>query len=573
MRKAKRSLGLLLVLALAVGSLAACGNKNSENASGTNAPAQSSGAANNASTGNQQAEVEVPAYETLDKNVTGDLSIMVWSGDSVYYEDLGHKDIPVEEITTQNVAAVYALAKAFNKKYPNVKINLYAKADDPNANDTPWAQELENFKAEHGKYPDVYASTDLAGDVAKGFIADLSVFSDDPVYQSFNKSIMGIMNYYGLQAGLPQFVQPWAVWVNKELAENNNIDVPEPNWTIDEYTEFMASADGKTFWGEVGLPRSYIDTGVKDINMSMFNYNGTGDRVNLNSEAVQKLLGYVPTWAKHTIWQEYGKGNVAQEIMDDGWWWGYRFFCRNYALTYEGDPWMMGAAAAPGAESNVVESGDWDIYPRPSTDYAENNVGIVVDPMAIHNYAMDDGNPEWSDAEKAKLKLAYTFGSFWCGSTEAFQARADQMYTDNGTTKSSLNDSFPLVTGKEFDEQMKIWYSVDIHKRYADKNLMPGFQYVLQLWEEGKMWDVSDKCYPYYVTEDGAQKACEYEWLNFYDANVAGVDVTDAGWLDNVKARLADWNTVINKRFAESEKAIKDGLKKYYGFTDSDFTK
>ncbi len=572
MRKAKRSLGLLLVLALTVGSLAACGKEKTPETAGssaTNAPASNVGT----QTGNNSTQEEVPAYETLDKNVSGDISVMVWSGDSVYYEDLGHKTIAAEDITSQNVAAVYALAKAFNQKYPNVKINLYAKADDPNANDTSWYQEMENFKAEHGKYPDVYASTDLAGDVSKGLVADLSVFSDDPVYQSFNKSIMSIMNYYGFQAGLPQFVQPWAVWVNKELAENNNIDVPDPNWTMDEYTEFMAAADGKTFWGEVGLPRSYIDTGSKTINMTMANYNGTGDRVDLTSESVQKLLSYVPTWAQHTIWQEYGKGNVPGEIMDDGWWWGYRFFCRNYALTYEGDPWMMGAATNVGAESNVVESGDWDIYPRPSTDYAGNNVGIVVDPMAIHNYAMDDGNPAWSDAEKAQLKLAYTFGSFWCGSTEAFQARADQMYMDNGALKSCLNDSFPLVTGDKFDEQMKIWYSIDVHKRYADANLMPGFQYVLKLWEEGQMWDVSDKCYPYYVTEDGAQKTCLYEWLNFYDAAVAGVDVTDAGWLDNVKARLADWNTTINARFRESEKAIKDGLKKYYGFTDSDFTK
>ncbi|MBP5331527.1 MAG: hypothetical protein J6Y89_06715, partial [Lachnospiraceae bacterium] len=109
--------------------------------------------------------------------------------------------------------------KAFNNKYPNVKINLWAKTDDPNANDTSWYQEMENFKAEHGKYPDVYASTDLVGDVSKGLVADLSVFADDPVYQSFNKSIMGIMNYYGFQAGLPQFMQPWAIWVNKDLAE------------------------------------------------------------------------------------------------------------------------------------------------------------------------------------------------------------------------------------------------------------------------------------------------------------------------------------------------------------------
>ena len=63
-------------------------------------------------------------------------------------------------------------------------------------------------------------------------------------------------------------------------------------------------------------------------------------------------------------------------------------------------------------------------------------MGIVIDPMAIHNYAMDDGNPEWSDAEKAQFDLAYAFGSFWCGATESLQARADQMFNDNGTIRT-----------------------------------------------------------------------------------------------------------------------------------------
>ena len=118
---------------------------------------------------------------------------------------------------------------------------------------------------------------------------------------------------------------------------------------------------------------------------------------------------------------------------------------------------------------------------------------------------------------------------------------------------------------------MEIWYSVGIHQRYADAELMPGFQYVLELWQNGQLWDVSDKCYPYYVTEDGAQKTCLYEWLNCYSADVAGVDVTEANWLDNVKARLADWNEVINARFVQADDGLRSGLTKYYGFTDADF--
>ena len=156
-----------------------------------------------------------PSYEGLDADVTGELDIMLWSGDNSYTEDVGHLDIPAEELVSQNVAAAYAVAKAFNEVYPDVKINIYAKQGGPDDNEVPWAQELENFRAERGKYPDIYASTDLIGDIQKGMVADLSIFEDDPLYQSFNDSIMGMMNYYGFQAGIPQFVQPWGVYVNR----------------------------------------------------------------------------------------------------------------------------------------------------------------------------------------------------------------------------------------------------------------------------------------------------------------------------------------------------------------------
>lgn len=516
-----------------------------------------------------------PFYLTLDPTISGSLDVMVWSGDSTYYEDIGHQNWAPEDITTMNVAAVYAMAKKFNEIYPNVKINLYAKTDDPNSNDTPWAQELENFKAEHGKYPDIYAATDLAGDVSRGMVADLSVFADDPLYQSFNESLLSTMNYYGFQAGLPQYLVPWGVYVNYSLAEANNVDIPDPDWTIDEYTE-VATQKGDGWWGAMDVPMSFINTGCKDITYSLYNYNGTGDHINLTTEAVSSLLEYVPKWATGAIWTQNDLGNVPQEIMDDGWWWGYRFFCRNYCITYDGDPWMIGSADMPQNEdgtwpTNAVETNDWDIYPRPSTDYMPNTVGVSLDPMAIHNYAMDDGYPEWSDTEKAQLDLAYAFGSFWCGTTDSMQARADQMFNDNGTLRTSLNDSFPLVTGDAFDEQMKIWYSVEAHAKYADAEAMPGFQKVVQLWKDGQIWDISDKTYPYYITEDGTQKECMYEWIYIYNTDISGALRTDPNWLDNVKARLADWNKVINERFVQSEEALKQGLITYYGFNDSDF--
>ena len=559
--KSKKIAALLLTAALAVSTLAGCGNGDSGNAGNNDTPASGSADGAGSSDGASSSYVE------LDTNMEGDISIMVWSGDSQYYEDIGHQSLEPEDITAQNVASIYAMAKKFNETYPNVKINLYAKAEDPDSNDTSWQQEMENFKAQHGKYPDIWASTNLVGDVEKGLCADLSVFADDPVYQSFNKSIMGMMNYYGMQAGLPQFIQPWGVFVNTELAENNNIDVPDPDWTLDDYTDFIAQGNKTTFWGAMDIPLKWINTGTRDINYSLANYEGSGDYVNLNSDAVNDMLSMVPTWADNTIWTQNDVGGVPQEIMDDGWWWSYHFFVQGYCLTNDGDPWMMGDAANPEVTDSTCNF-EFDIYPRPATDYCGNTVGVVLDPMAIHNYAMDDGDPALSESEEESLKLAYTFGTFWVASTEAAQARADQQWNSGGALKTAANDSMPLVTGAEFDKQMEIWYSVPIHTAYADKE---GWNKCIELWESGQMWDVSDKAYPYYIQEDGVDKECLYEWTYYYeDAQMTAKRASD-GWLDEIKSKLPEWNTLANERFAQAEEELRTALTDFYGYTDADF--
>lgn len=585
--KAKKVLGLLLAASMTAGLLAGCGSNGGDQSGaskesggaeqGSSTQENNGDAADNGETGDDttQAENATPFYMTLDPEVSGEIDIMTWSGDSVYHTDMGHWDADEQtDLTSGNVAMIYAMAKKFNEMYPNVKINLYAKTGDGNGNDTSWDQEMENFKAEHGKYPDIYCSLSLPQDVAEGMVADISVYGDDPLYQSFNTSIMGMMNYYGIQAGLPQYLLPWGVYVNKELAEVHNIDTPDPDWTIDDYTDFVTSADNTDFWGLIygDSATKFIGTGTDTVNAAL----KEGTEFDITSDQVMSLLDYIPKWSSAEVWAKRNEGAVSDEIMEDGGWWSYKFFCKNYVLTNAGDPWFFNSAALGQNEDgtwpeNAIQSGDWDIYPRPSTDYRGNNVGIVIDPMALHNYAMDDGDPALSDEEKAKMDLAYAFGSYWCGSTDAMQARADQMYNDNGTMKYAINDSFPLVTGEEFDKQMDIWYNGGGHERFADKDLMPGFQYVLQLWEEGAIYDFSDKCYPIKIMVDGSEVNCLNEWNNMTNSEISGVGENDPSWLDTIKANLPDWNTKSKERLAEAEENLKTGLKTYYNLTDSDF--
>jgi ABC-type glycerol-3-phosphate transport system substrate-binding protein len=515
-------------------------------------------------------------YEALDTSVSGDITVMLWSGNGEYMQDVGNKTYTDAEVGGQNQATIYAVAKAFNQKYPNVKINVFAKQGGPDN----WSQERENFKDTYGKYPDIWASTDLPGDVTKGLVADLSVFSNDPLYKSFNPAIMKMMNYYGVQAGLPQYLLPWGVYINKALAEQNNIDVPDPDWDLDDYTDFVLSADNVNFWGAMDTPFSFIFTGTTTLAAQLANYSGTGNYINVNSNEVRALLSYVPQWSESAIWPQRDLGLVPDEVMNANWWWGFKFFMENKILTLDGDPWMMGDGANPTLDHwGRIKSEDWDIYPRPATPYQGNTVGVVLDPLAILNYGMEDGNPAYTEAESLKLKIAYTFASFWIGDTAAWEARAAQNFMDGDSPKSAMNDSFPLVTGAKFDEQMAVWYSIPIHARFGDKAKMPGFQEILKLWEAGQVHDVSDKAYLWNYDNAGTMSPILYEWQNAWNPAVVTGDPaatsprrTDAGWLDAVLAKLPAWNTSFNQRYVLAAADLKEGLIEFYGKTQADFS-
>jgi ABC-type glycerol-3-phosphate transport system substrate-binding protein len=500
-------------------------------------------------------------------NITAELTLMMWSGDSKYWVDIGNQNLTPDDLTSQNVAACYATAKAFKEVYPNVKISIFAKTEGDN-DGGPWAQHRENFRMEYGVYPDIYAANDLIGDIQRGLIADLSVFADDPMYKAFNSSVMALANVDGRQFALPQYLIPWGVFINRSLAEANNIDVPDPDWTIAEFTRFVNHSSPNEYYGimgDYGVDQDLINTGTEDFTYMLLNHKPGQPYVNINSQATRSLLRYLSQWSTHAIWPNNDQGKISAEFMDANWWWSYKFFLEGKLLTLTGDPWMMGDAAHPDPNHwGSVKAADWDIYPRPSTDYVKNTVGIVYDPFVIRNYAMDDGNPELSPEELAKLQIAWEFAKFWAGDSRAMEARAKQLFRDGETYKSCLNDSFPMVSGPEFNKQMDIWYTPDHHKRFSDKVKMPGFHYILDLWEKGQFWDVSDKAYPWFYDFEGERRAIAYEWENAWNAEVAGAERFDHNWLDQVYARLPDWNTAMNQRWENESKILQEALNRYY---------
>lgn len=512
----------------------------------------------------------------LAADTEGEISIMLWSGDGEYHEDIGNQNYTEADLTATNVAQVYAVAKKFNAMYPNIKINLWSKAGDPDQPGTPsWDQEMENFKADYGKYPDIWAAKNVPNDIKKGLVADLSVFADDETYKSYNPTLMANLNYYGFQAGLPSYSIPWGIWVNKSLAADNNIDIPDPDWDIDEFTDFVTSADCETFWGLKTAstdPAGHAGNGPLDIvNMGTTTINqqiSEEGTVNLNSEEVKSLLKYCSKWAEMSIDSAAGAETISTDIQRESMGYSWYYFCNNRTLVNTVDPWFLTAGADESASESdaFIQASDYDFYPFPSTDYQDNTIKLVMDPICLHNYGLDDGEEKWSEEESQKLLITYTFASYWTASTEAKQAIYDQKWTEGEQVKEHASgDTFPVVVGDAYDEQMEIWNSHPAHQKYADKE---GFQKVVELYREGASWDYVDKCWTKEVTENGESKYCLYEWLNCGGEEIAGAWMTDPNWADSVKAKLADWDEASNKRIDTATTQLKDALKKYYGFTD-----
>lgn len=526
-------------------------------------------------------------YQGLDKDVTGEVTILLWSGDGVFHEDIGKQNLTKDDLVSQNTATIYAVAKEFNKVYPNVKVNVMAKVGGPADGGTTWDQFKENFTLETGKTVDIWASTNLVDDVTRGLVADLSVFKDDPMYKSFNPGVMQMMNYYGIQAGLPQYLLPWGVYVNKSLADQKNIDVPEPNWTIEEYTDFVSNSQANVFYGSMDTPKSFIFTGTNTMAKQLLQHKAGEDFINMNSAEVRALIPYIAEWSEHSVWPQWDKSasteveenSPMRPFMNANGWWSFNFFKNGALLTLDGDPWMLGDAAnqTPG-HWGTVQAEEWDIYPRPSTPYMGNSVGIVLDPLAIHNYALEDSNPELSDAEYAKLQLSYTFASFWIGDDASWEARKNQEFKDGETYKTAINDSFPTVTGKAFERQMEIWFQAPTHQYFADKTKTPGFHKLMEVFEKGEFFDVSDKAYPWTYDNNGTKSEILREWNNFNLPDVltgtpgaTSPRRTDAGFTDMVLSKLAGWNTLANERFLLATTALQQGLITHYGMKAADF--
>ena len=535
---------IFLVLGLIIFALTACRNNNSDEVD----PVSLIGGA---------------GIFAIPLDTEAEITIMTWAGSGTFRRDIGRVPIAPEDITGHEDAAMIATATAFNAYFPNITVNSYCVPGGDF-----YAQARENMRLEHGVYPDAFWVGNLSRDIVMGMIADLTIFEDDPMYQSINPAILDMVKIGGRTWALPTYFTPNGIYVNRSLPERENMDVPPINWTLNQYMQFVSNHKVDEYYGAWEQLWPITESGTQDFFMQLARH---ADRqpgesyIKPNTQPMRNVLAQIIPLFEHNICSNEYLGKLSPEFMEQIQWSGLRAFAQNKLLTYHGGQYSVRDVAHPDGANhslgNIVE--DWDIYPRPSTEYIGNHIGVTIDPFAIRNYAMDDGDPNLSLEEFDKMAIAFDFVKFYVGDTQAWRARANQQYNTEGTLSHALTDAFPVVTGQAYNDQMDIWFTSG-REMLRDANSFPGFHYIMDLVLQGEFAAISNKTIPWHYEVDGNTQSILTEWYNKWNPEYVGVFELDPSWLDELYARLPLWEELFNERWEAGFAELYEAMDRFY---------
>lgn len=133
--------------------------------------------------------------------------------------------------------------KSFEKMYPNIEVELEEFVGD--------LYEFLSTRAAASDLPDVVLGWDnLAPFVQQNWIYPLDEFLDkDEETQYIHEVSLNGFEYCGRTYAVPAWLQFSCMVVNLDLLDTLNLDRPDYDWTIDEFTDLVKKATNNTYSG------------------------------------------------------------------------------------------------------------------------------------------------------------------------------------------------------------------------------------------------------------------------------------------------------------------------------------
>lgn len=148
--------------------------------------------------------------------------------------DTGTKEIVLSYADWGDQELNQLLIDAFMEKYPNIRVEL---RQDISGAGAEFTGSLLNAQAA-GVLPDVFAIDNVPTGLANGMALDITEYWDaDPDTDAIYPNIATTAVYNGARYAVPSFQFIRGIYLNISLLEEYNIDIPDKDWTYEEYIE------------------------------------------------------------------------------------------------------------------------------------------------------------------------------------------------------------------------------------------------------------------------------------------------------------------------------------------------
>lgn len=293
----------------------------------------------------------------------------------------------------EQVPSIEAMIEEFNEEYPNIEVNL---------NVTPFSEywTVLQTQATSGELPDIfwmngpniglYAANEMLEPI------DGAVEAGDIETEPYPEGLIELYNLDDVQYGVPKDFDTVALYANTALFEEAGVELPEDDWTWDEFLETaeeLSEALGDDVYGVTAAPNS----GQTAFYNQIFQTGGwivEGGESGYDTPEAHEGLQF---WAD--LFQSDTAPTVAQltDTEADQW-----FYSERTAM-YQGGSWIAAAISGTDIEDDV------DVLPLPIGEEQASVIHGVANVVA---------------AEGENIEAAQAFQNF-LATEEAQQIQAD----------------------------------------------------------------------------------------------------------------------------------------------------
>lgn len=204
-------------------------------------------------------------------------------------------------------------AAAFMEAYPNITVELMQTSGE-----TQFSDMLNMASA--GTLPDVYITVSVPRIVQNGWALDVTDYLDnDPEAADMMQSFRKVAKIGGRDYAIAGYCYPYVCIVNTTMLEKYNLEIPEADWTWDEYTELAESLahyeDYNFGIGGHSLYRYYL--ALMDGQSS---YGWDGEAYHFTDDWVESLL-QEHEWSADHVWEHFdtAEDKIAALGSNDVW--------------------------------------------------------------------------------------------------------------------------------------------------------------------------------------------------------------------------------------------------------------